>query len=274
MSDIDLTGPLHERPIQLPGQITRQNFPWWLVIIGAFLLWMLVLILTTSDFRDAFEFMREGLSITLYATLVGFSLSMVIGLVVGLGRVSTNVVIRNVATAYVEFIRGIPLLVALFVFALVVVPLVVETLAGIGVPITIRQVSPENCGVIALAIIYGAYIAEIIRAGIQSVPHGQTEAARSTGMTHAQAMRHIVLPQGIRNVLPALGNDFIAMLKDSALLSVLAIGEITHRAKLYAGSSFDIREAYLALTFLYLTMTIALSLLLQLYERRLRRGAN
>ncbi len=267
-----MTDTLHERPIQLPSRITRETFPWWLLIILAFLVAMFVLILTTSDFRDAFEFMRDGLSVTIYATLVGFALAMVIGLVAGLGRVSKNVVIRNVATAYVEFVRGIPLLVALFVFVLVLVPIIVEAIAGIGIPITIRDVSPENRGVIALAIIYGAYLAEIIRAGIQSVPPGQMEAARSTGMTHVQAMRYIVLPQAVRNVLPALGNDFIAMLKDSALLSVLAIGEITHRAKLYAGSSFDIREAYLALTFLYLTMTITLSLVLQLLERRLQRG--
>ncbi len=272
MSDVEVTDALRDRSTELPSRVTWATFPWWLAIIIAFLVAMFVLIITTSDYRRAFEFMRTGLGITVYATILGFGLAMVIGVLAGLGRVSSNVVIRNVATSYVEFIRGIPVLVLLFVFALVLVPATIEFVAGLGVAITVRDVSFTDRGVIALAIIYGAYIAEIIRAGIQSVPSGQMEAARATGMTNRQAMRHIVMPQAIRNVLPALGNDFIAMLKDTALLSVLAIREITHLAKLHAGVTFDTRESYLVLTFMFLTMTITLSLLLQVLERRLRRG--
>ena len=115
-------------------------------------------------------------------------------------------------------------------------------------------------------------MAEIFRAGIESIPTGQMEAARSLGMTRFQAMRNIILPQAIRNILPALGNDFIAMLKDSSLLSVLAVDEITYKARLYAGSSFRFRETYLVLTVLYLTMTLALSLAPAWYERRIRVG--
>ncbi len=110
-------------------------------------------------------------------------------------------------------------------------------------------------------------------AGIESVPPGQMEAARSLGLNGRQAMRHVILPQAIRNVLPALGNDFIAMLKDSSLISVLAVRDLTQQARLYAGSTFRFRESYLVLTFLYLTMTIALSLILRWYERRLRQNA-
>jgi polar amino acid transport system permease protein len=123
--------------------------------------------------------------------------------------------------------------------------------------------------IIALALIYGAFLAEIFRAGIESITSGQMEAARSLGMTQGQAMRKIILPQAIRNILPALGNDFIAMLKDSSLVSVLAVRDITQQGRLYAGSSFRFRESYLVLTFLYLSMTLTLSLILRLIEKRM-----
>jgi polar amino acid transport system permease protein len=124
--------------------------------------------------------------------------------------------------------------------------------------------------VVALAVTYGAFLAEIFRAGIQSIGRGQTEAARSLGMSYAQAMRYVILPQAIRNVLPALGNDFVAMVKDSSLVSVLAVRDITQVARLYAGSTFRFREAYVTLSVLYLTMTVALSMVVQFVERRLR----
>ena len=124
--------------------------------------------------------------------------------------------------------------------------------------------------IIALAVTYGAYLAEIFRAGIQSIARGQMEAARSLGMSYGQAMRYVILPQAIRNVLPALGNDFVAMVKDSSLVSVLAVRDITQVSRLYAGTTFRFREAYIILAVMYLTMTVVLSLLVQLLERRLR----
>ena len=124
--------------------------------------------------------------------------------------------------------------------------------------------------IIALAVTYGAYLAEIFRAGIQSIVRGQSEAARSLGMSYGQAMRYVILPQAIRNVLPALGNDFVAMVKDSSLVSVLAVRDITQVARLYAGSTFRFREAYIVLAVMYLTITVMLSLVVQLVERRLK----
>jgi His/Glu/Gln/Arg/opine family amino acid ABC transporter permease subunit len=124
--------------------------------------------------------------------------------------------------------------------------------------------------IIALAVTYGAFLAEIFRAGIQSIGRGQMEAARSLGMSYGQSMRHIILPQAIRNMLPALGNDFVAMVKDSSLVSVLAVRDITQRARLHAGTSFRYRESYTTLAALYLSMTVILSLLVGLLERRLR----
>ncbi len=261
-----------------------KGFPWWLVAILGFLGLMLLLILTNEDYRRAFNFIRggfggvaglgsggwetfigKGITVTIYTTLVAFGVALVIGLLAGLGRVSQNALVRNVAVTYIEFIRGVPTLVLIFTVAFVIVPPVADALG--------QSVSNNTRGIIALAVIYGAFLAEVFRAGIESVPPGQMEAARSLGLNGRQAMRHVILPQAIRNVLPALGNDFIAMLKDSSLISVLAVRDLTQQARLYAGSTFRFRESYLVLTFLYLTMTIALSLILRWYERRLRQNA-
>ena len=136
-----------------------------------------------------------------------------------------------------------------------------------------NQAVPMNIrAIIALSVTYGAFLAEIFRAGIQSIGRGQMEAARSLGMGYGQAMRHVILPQAVRNVLPALGNDFVAMVKDSSLVSVLAVRDITQVARLYAGGTFRFREAYITLSVMYLTMTIALSLAVQWIERRMRRN--
>jgi len=264
-----------------------KGFPWWLVAIIGFLGLMLLLILTNEDYNRAFNFIRggfggieklgdggwegfigTGITLTIYTTLVAFAIALLIGLLAGLGRVSQNGIIRNVAITYVEFIRGVPTLVLIFTVAYVIVPAAADTLGISG-----QSITPAIRGISALSIIYGAFLAEVFRAGIESVPGGQMEAARSLGLNGGQAMRHVILPQAIRNVLPALGNDFIAMLKDSSLISVLAVRDITQQARLYAGSTFRFRESYLVLTFLYLTMTIALSLILRWYERRLKQNA-
>lgn len=269
------------------GRFNARNFPWWLVAIIGFLALMSLLILTNPDYNKAFNFIKgefggisgfqagglagfigTGIAVTIYTTLVAFGVALIIGLLAGLGRVNSNVVIRNVAITYIEFIRGVPTLVLIFTVAFVIVPSVADTLGISG-----QSISTNTRGIIALAVIYGAFLAEVFRAGIESVPPGQTEAARSLGLNGRQAMRHVVLPQAIRNVLPALGNDFIAMLKDSSLISVLAVRDITQMVRLYAGSTFRFRESYLVLTFLYLSMTIALSLFLRWYEKRLRQNA-
>ena len=238
-----------------------ENIPWWLFIILAIIGWMGVQVVTNEEYGDAFNFVRAGLWITIYSTFIAFLISLLLGLLAGLGRIAKNSVIRTLAVTYVEFIRGVPILVLIFTVALVLVP----DMAGL-MGFENRAVPAIWRGIIALALIYGAFLAEVFRAGIESVPPGQVEAARSLGMTASQAMIYIVLPQAIKNIMPALGNNFIAMLKDSSLLSVLAINEITYKARLYSGSSFRFRETYLVLTILYLTMTIILSLLLRWYE--------
>ena len=260
------------------------KFPWWLASIGLVIIVTLYLIINAPTFNEAFVIMSAGISTTITITVISYGISLLIGLIVGLGRVSSGVIAKNLATFYVEIVRGIPMLVLIFFTALVVIPGAVRLISLIGekfieigwtflgeplAGVNIRMVSMSFRAVVALSITYGAFTAEIFRAGIQSIHPGQMQAARSQGMSYGQAMRHVILPQAIRNMLPALGNDFISMLKDSSLVSVLAVRDVTHLARLYAGGSFRFTEAYSTLAVLYLCMTILLSLVVKYIERRI-----
>lgn len=256
--------PASASPVE-ESRFSLQTFPWWLVLLALFLLYMGYQIFADVEYSDAMAFIQAGISTTIRVTIVSFLIGTLIGLLAGLGRISRNVIIRNLSITYIEFIRGVPILVLIFTVALVIVPDASEIFG-----LQNRAIPQEWRVVIALALIYGAYLAEVFRAGIEAVEKGQMEAALSVGLTRIQSMRFIILPQAIRNILPALGNNFISMLKDSSLVSVLAVGDITYQARLYSGSSFRFRETYLVLTFLYLFMTIALSLLLQWYERKIQ----
>jgi ABC-type amino acid transport system permease subunit len=174
------------------------------------------------------------------------------------------VIIRNSATLYIEFVRGVPMLVWIFTIALVVVPSFTNLL-----DLQPRAVNEAMRATVALSMFYAAFIAEVFRAGIQSVPVGQIEAGKAVGLNDSQILRNITLPQAIRNMLPALGNDLIALMKDTSLVSVLAVNELTQMARLYAGSSFRFRESYFVLVILYVSLTLILSLLLRWYEKRI-----
>lgn len=245
------------------------EFPWWfvaliLLLIGAFSVFVFV-----PDYTEAFQFIWTGLGVTIKISLLSYGIALILGLLAGLGRISKNIFFNNLARFYVEFIRGIPMLVLIFFIAFVIVPSLARFLH-----IPNAALSRSVRAVAALSITYGAFLAEIFRAGIQSITKGQMEAARSLGMSYGQAMRYVILPQAIRNVLPALGNDFVAMVKDSSLVSVLAIRDITQLSRLHAGSTFRFRESYFTVTMLYLTLTLILSLLVQWMERRLRKDAH
>ncbi len=279
------TGPLEIEDGKISFGKRLNEFPWWFVAMILIAIWVFTIILTNAEYNEAFNFIKAGLTITIQTALTAYGIALILGLIAGLGRLSNNVFFNNLARLYVELIRGIPILVLIFFIALVGVPAVVNALNAFGEWLGTQGVTPlanmftafnnQNISmnaraIVALAVTYGAYLAEIFRAGIQSIEHGQMEAARSLGMSYPQAMRYIILPQAIRNVLPALGNDFVAMVKDSSLVSVLAVRDITQVSRLYAGSTFRFREAYVTLSVLYLTMTVLLSLLVQAIERRLR----
>ena len=275
----------HKPPRARSRALTPASLPWWLIItvlLGVVVLWA---ILSDETYQVIFGAVGEGVAITIYVTLVGYALSVAVGLVVGLARLSKNPVIYHLASLYVEIIRGIPLLVLLYYIALVLVPAAVEglnnlgawmvdyrILADLGAQFTAMQVRNLDFTlrvIVALTIGYGAFISEIFRAGIQSIDPGQVEAARSLGATHFQAMRYVVLPQAIRRMLPPLGNDFIAMLKDSSLVSVFGVRDITLQGKLYSTSTFRFFETFNVVAFLYLAMTIVLSLAVRFAERRM-----
>jgi polar amino acid transport system permease protein len=209
----------------------------------------------------------------------------VVGLLTGLGQLSDNIVARNISMLYVQVIRGIPIIVQLYVMAFVIMPLVVDVLNGLGgtfqtiVPLAglgrelsqlrLREIDMAARAILGLAIAYGAFEAEVFRAGIESIARGQMEAARSLGMSHFQAMRHIILPQAIRNVLPPLGNDFISMLKDSSLATILAVRELTHVSQLHRARTFRSWESLGTVAVIYLALTLSLSLLVKTMERRM-----
>ena len=262
-----------------------RDLPWWFFAIILIAIYAIIIISTNEDFNSTFLFIKKGLSITISTTVIAFSLAIIFGLIAGLGRISKNVIINNLARLYVELIRGVPILVLIFFIALVGVPLLVDQLNAFGywlseqgmeflgtafTAFTNQDVPMNTRAIIALAVTYGAYLAEIFRAGIQSIVKGQMEAARSLGMSYGQAMRYVILPQAIRNVLPALGNDFVAMVKDSSLVSVLGVRDITQVGRLYAGTTFKFREVYIILAVMYLTVTVILSIVVQFTERRLK----
>ena len=230
----------------------------------ALITWMVYTIISGDEYIKAFNFIIPGIRITFGATFVSFLIALILGLFLGIGRISDNIFLSTISRTYIEFVRGIPILILIFTMAFVVVVDAAEFLNinNGNVPMIIRAI-------IALSVFYGAYIAEVFRAGIESVPVGQREGGASLGLSERQVMRHIVLPQAFRNMLPALGNDFISMMKDSSLLSVLAVQDLTYKGRLYSGSTFRFQETYLVLTVLYLCITLLLSGLQRRLERRL-----
>lgn len=239
---------------------------------------------TDETYTEIFKFLKDGIAMTIRVTLTGYAMAVIIGLTTGLGRVSKNPIFYNIATLYVNIMRGIPILVNILYIAFVVTPPAITGINALGdwltqihllgpdnvlAALSVRQVDFSVRGTIALAISYGAFEAEIFRAGIESIGRGQMEAARSLGMSYVQAMRYIILPQAIRRVLPPLGNDFIAMLKESSLISVLGVRDMTQLSKLYAAASFQYLKTYTLLAVMYLSMTVLLSIGVKAMERRL-----
>ena len=260
------------------GRVTDKRpwwdtFPWWSLIIVSVLGWMGWQILTNDNYELAWERIIPGLGLTISSTIQAFTIALVIALIVGMGQMSRNVVLRTLARTYVEFVCGIPILPLIFTVALILVP---EGTDAINGPLNRwfgweLKLSFQMRAIVTLSVIYGAYMAEIFRGGIQSVPPGQTEAGRSLGLNRRQTMNSVVLPQAMRAIIPPLGNDFIDILKDTSLLSVLGVLEITQRARQFSASTFKFREGYFVVAFVYLLLTLGLSLLLGMLERRMTR---
>ena len=205
---------------------------------------------------QAMPLLLMGAGVTIKITAISVLLGILIGLFIGIARISTNRVIHLVAAVYVDFLRGTPLLVQIFLvyFALPVV--------------TGQRIDPVLAAIAACSINSSAYVAEIFRAGIQSIDAGQMEAGRSLGMTWTQTMRYIIVPQAARRVIPPLGNEFIALLKDSSLVSVIGFEELTRRGQLIIARTYASLEIWLCVAIIYLAMTVSISRLVAWLERR------
>lgn len=208
--------------------------------------------------------LMTGLWITLKVSAMAIVLGIVIGLLTGLARISENPALRWSAITYIELIRGSPLLVQIFLWYFVMGTLINTILSSHGFP----QVPSMWFGILSLALFSGAYIAEIVRAGIQSVHLGQMEAARSLGMDYAQAMRKVILPQAFRRILPPLAGQFISLIKDSSLLGVIAVRELTKATRETVSTSLQPFELWIVCAILYLVLTFTLSMFVQYLERK------
>lgn len=262
----------------LPASDRLSRFPYWLLVallLGVLAFWT---ISTSESYEIIFAAVSKGVWTTIYVSIVSYSLAILLGLVWTLMRVSPIRLLQEVSSFFVEIIRGIPMLVLLLYISFVGAPALVDLVNWLGQPliaaeimeaVNVRQVDFTVRAILALSIGYSAFISEIFRAGIQSIEKEQTEAAQTEGAGYWQTMRFILLPQAVRNVLPALGNEFIAMLKDSALVSVLGVQDITQLGKVYSASTFKFFETYNIVAMLYLVMTLGLALFVRWIEQRI-----
>ena len=242
----------------IPGKGEKSAFSAWRIsFFGALALLVLLPLLHPDPYQKILLFLPDGILKTFEVTLLSIAFSLVVGLLTGIGRISRIRIINRIATIYVEVIRGIPLLVQIFYIYYALGKLV--------------QVPDIMAAVIAMTVCYGAYLGEIFRAGIQSIHKGQMEAAIALGLTRGQALRKVILPQTVRVVLPPLGNEFIALLKDSSLVSILAVSDLLRRGREYASKTFYYFEALTVVALVYLVMTLFFSRLVALMEERMNR---
>lgn len=252
--EIDTTA----EPLNVENDQKKNTFDrwWWLVII-TFVLIVLLVALSPNPYQRALLFFRDGIGVTLYVTAISFALVMVVGLIGGLGRLSKNYIIRGIASVYVEVIRGIPMLVQLIFWYFAFPSLIQRVGAAMNFTALSRWVpNPVGMAIFGLTLGYGAYMSEVIRAGIQSISRGQMEAARSLGMTYFQAMRYVILPQAVRVILPPVGNEFITLLKDTSLVSTVAVADLTRRGREFMTLSGLPLETWTMVALVYLLMTL------------------
>lgn len=220
-----------------------------------------------SFLKDYYTFFLEGTKITIVLSLITIVFGVIFGIIFALMRISNNPILKSIAAIYIEFIRGTPVMVQLFI--------VYYGLSEIGIEFPDIYVLGSSfpdlmAGAIALSINSSAYVAEIIRAGIQAVDKGQMEAARSLGLDYATSMNSIILPQAVKNILPALGNEFIAIIKESSIVSIIGIHELMFNTDTVRGNTFIPFEPLLITAAIYFIITFSLSSIVRAFERRLK----
>lgn len=262
-----------------PNSKPDADFPWWLVILALIAAFLFFQIATSEVYSAALAALSKGIWVTVAVAIVAYVGACLIGLVLAVMTLSRHMILRQIARFYIEVMRGIPIIVLLLYVAFVLSPGLVwlanQALEPMGLsPLKTRDFPLLYRAVIALMLAYSAFLAEIFRAGLQAVDKGQIEAAQALGLNGWQRFRHISFPQAFRLILPPLGNDFVAMVKDSSLVAVLGVTDVAQLAKVTAAGNFRYFETYNVAALIYLTMTITLSLVLRWVEGRLKnRGA-
>jgi polar amino acid transport system permease protein len=232
----------------------------WLVLVGGLIGSLVVAGKIDFDFISEWGvYILQGVTTTIFVAVGSIAVAICFAVVGALGRLSGNAVIYAVATLYVSLVRGTPLLVQIF-FIYLALPQIIPGISG---------VPAIALGMFALAFNYGAYMTETFRAGIQAVPRGQTEAAEALGMQARTRMRRVILPQAVRIITPAIGNEFISMIKDSSLVSVIAVPELLWRAQRVGQSNFRTLETLIIAAAIYWSLTIVLSIVQDRLEKRM-----
>jgi polar amino acid transport system permease protein len=247
----------------------------WLLFFAVTIVTFVLIRVRPDPYRRIWVFLQDGIHVTIAITVVSFVFIVLAGLIGGLGRISKNPVINGIATLYVEIVRGIPLLVQLL-FIYYASPIVIREIGKrlLGVWPTFGQLligiklNAFAAAVLGLTMCYGAYMSEIVRAGIEAIPKGQMEAARSLGMSNIQAMRYVILPQAVRVILPPVGNEFVSLLKDSSLVSVVAVADMTRRGREFMASTFLALETWFMVALIYLIMTLFAARVVAYIERK------
>lgn len=248
--------------------------PYWLMALLAIGLWLFYLVWANQIYSDVMATLAAGIGVTAMVTLISYCAACIIGLGLALAGLSRFLVLRQCARFYIEVVRGVPIMVLLLYIAFAAAPALVIAVNWLGGPLGFDPWKTRDFpliarAIIALTIAYSAFLAEVFRAGLLSVAQGQIEAAQALGLNSWQRFRHIICPQALRTILPPLGNDFVAMVKDSSLVSVLGVADITQLGKVTAAGNFRYFETYNLVALIYLTMTVALSLGLRRIEKRL-----
>ena len=243
--------------------------PWWGLVAVVVALILILNFASPDPYNRILIFLQEGIWVTVKITLISFVLVLVLGLAVGLARLSKNTILRGIATVYVEVIRGIPMMVQI-IFWYFASPAIVQEIGTSLNNASLANFRPDGTtmAIFGLTFGYAAYMSEVYRAGIQSISRGQMEAARSLGMTYFQAMRYVILPQAVRVILPPVGNEFITLLKDTALVSAVAVPDMTRRGREFQASTFIIIETWVMVALVYLVMTLLATRLVSWVEKR------
>ncbi len=254
----------------IPGnELSSRLDAWWWLVAAVVLVIGLLMLLKPDPYWNILLFVRDGLLTTILLTVVSFPFILMVGIIGGMGRIAKNPAVHFISTLYVEVIRGIPLLVQL-IWWYFAAPVAIRTLGSV-IHVSALANYQSNAfllAVVGLVICYGAYMSEIFRAGIQSIPKGQMEAARSQGMNYVQAMRYVILPQAIRVVMPPVGNEFIMLIKDTSLVSAVAIADLTRRGREYMSTHFNPLETWTMVALLYLIMTLFFTRIIDYLEKR------